>query len=166
MSFEKPLLGISNAIALLPRAAFELLHQNPERFLIMAEIARRRCTFKDLHTKLKLPKSTLHRHLKLLQVHGWITQVKTRLNTRSTIYVPTALVYLGLDVNDDKLTILTDHIAVISPYCSAFTVKIRNKPIFTSCSGDSCEKRVECIRELRRLCKKLGLTLYTMNQQS
>ncbi len=143
-----------NAVLLLPCDLFYKLCQHPERLIIMSEVARRSLSFSELQEKVQIPKSTLHKHVRALVLGGWIQVERVR---RRCMIKPSALVYIGFRIEDSSLTITRENLAVIFPHCGAFLLRVDRKPTFTTCSGDSCSRKSECLRCLSRLSKKVGI---------
>ncbi len=145
-----------NAVLLLPQESFYKLCQHPERLIIMAEVARGAAYFSQLQERTQLPKSTLHRHIRALASSGWV-QIE-RIGNRCIIK-PSAIVYMGFRVEDNLLMLMRENTAVICPQCGAFSIRVDKKPMFTTCSGDSCERKSECLRNLCKLGRRVGLDL-------
>ncbi len=152
-------LAISaNAIAVLPRSSFELLVNNPERLLILSTIAKKpNLTFTDLHKEINIAKSSLHRHLKVLTQSGWITQIQEK--DRRLVYKPSALVYLCYEITNSSLSICRDYVLVIVPYCRCIVMKMGKRQLFTTCHTDSCSRKLDCFREVRKLARRLSVDI-------
>jgi len=145
-----------NAVLLLPESSFQKLCQHPERILIMAEIAKGATYFSQLQERVQLPKATLHRHLRVLESSGWI---RVERSGNRSIIKPSAIVYVGFKVENNMLRILRRDVAVICPQCGAFLLRVDQRPTFTTCSGDSCERKLDCLRSLSKLSRRLGLDI-------
>ncbi|NPA23204.1 MAG: ArsR family transcriptional regulator [Crenarchaeota archaeon] len=156
MSITLEITNYINAIAVLPQQSFQTLSTSIERVAILSALAKTPLTLTELSELLSLSKSSVYRHLKRLQMCGWITQIKDK-STKKLVYVPTALIYLCYNVEDNKLIILNDIICIIVPHCRALLFKFQNKVIKSDKCPYECERRSECLRELRKLAKKLNI---------
>ncbi len=161
MNITLEITNYINAIAVLPQQSFQTLSSSVERIEILSEIAKMPLTLTELSEILGLSKSSVYRHLKRLQTCGWLTQIKDKA-TRKLVYMPTALIYLCYTVEDNKLIILDDVVCIIVPHCRTLIFKSQNKLVKSEKCPYECEKRSECLRELRKIAKKLNID-YTID---
>ncbi len=156
MNIALEITNYINAIAVLPQQSFQTLSSSIERISILSTLAKTPLTLTELSETLNISKSSVYRHLKKLQSCGWITQLKDK-TTRKLVYVPTALIYLCYTLEDNKLIIRDDTICVIVPHCRVLLLKFQNKLIKSEKCPYECDRHNECLRELRKLAKRLGI---------
>ncbi|NPB01265.1 MAG: winged helix-turn-helix transcriptional regulator [Crenarchaeota archaeon] len=156
MNITLEITNYINAIAVLPQQSFLTLSSSIERISILSTLAKNPLTLTELSENLGISKSSVYRHLKRLQSCGWITQLKDK-STKKIVYVPTALIYLCYVIDDNKLIIQDDTICVIVPHCRVLLLKFQNKLVKSDKCPYDCDKRNDCLRDLRKLAKKLGI---------
>jgi len=156
MSIATGMANCINAIAILPESSFEILSSSTERIHILSTLAKSQLTLTQLSETLGIAKSSTCRHLKKLHMYGWIKPIKDKF-MKKTYYIPTALIYLCYNVENNKLVISDDNVCVIVPHCKTLLLRFRRKIIkFMNCP-DECDRKIECCRELRKLAKKLDI---------
>ncbi len=154
-----------NAIAILPESSFEILSSSTERISIMSFLAKNIVTLSQISETLGIAKSSAYRHLKKLHMYGWVRPIKDKF-VKKVLYLPTALIYLCYNVNHNKLIISDENVCVIVPHCRTLLLRFRRKVIkFVRCP-EECDRKMECIRELRKLAKKLEVDSQLDNADS
>lgn len=154
-----------NSIALTSIKSFNLLCENDDRINIMKLISKVPQTITTISKKLNIPKSRAYRHLRLLQSIGWIKSIEIEemkilgynVNSRSTYYIPSAILYIGCIVsNKGTLELREDYVALVNTKCGKFILKTPRTEL--SCS-ENCEMQHLCSRWIEKLCKRYNIEL-------